>query len=413
MHGIRSLGDDENEDGCGVIYPNLPPKKWSRYILSETCHFLDRLRKPVNETVRRERIVGKDKNRLYPYYGANGQAGWIDDYIFDEELILLAEDGGFFGSSIRCIAYKITGKTWVNNHAHVLRPREGFDIDFIYYSLMIRPDIKDLVSGNTRDKLNQKIASEISIFAPALSEQQRIASVIETKLKSVEKAKQAAEEQLKAADALQEAYLREVFGFDKLPQGWKWKKIGNCCSIINGSTPKTSIDKYWGGNIIWVTPKDLGRNKTKYIADSDRKITQSGYDSANTNLIPPQSIVLSTRAPIGYIAMNNVELCTNQGCKGIIPDKLVYPDFVFYYLCFSKNELDELGSGSTFKELSTESLKHFFIPLPPLTEQKRIVNIIETKFKSVEKTQQLLNQQLSYINAFPPAILRQAFNGEL
>jgi type I restriction enzyme S subunit len=181
----------------------------------------------------------------------------------------------------------------------------------------------------------------------------------------------------------------------QLPPGWEWKRLGDICNIVNGSTPKTGIDEYWNGNIIWVTPTDLGKNTSKYVSNSERKITDEGYSSANTNLLPVKSIVLSTRAPIGYIAINNVEVCTNQGCKGIIPCPGVFTDYIYYYLKLNKDELDSLGSGSTFKELSTESLKSYMILLPPIAEQRRIAAIIDAKLAVIEKTKKAAEEQLA------------------
>jgi type I restriction enzyme S subunit len=387
-----------------VSYPTFPPKKWSKYTLSETCCFLDSSRKPVNEAARRERTNEKNKTKLYPYYGANGQAGWIDDYIFNEELILLAEDGGFFGSTIRPIAYKIAGKTWVNNHAHVLRPKKDFDIDFIYYSLMLRPDIKDLVAGNTRDKLNQKTASGILIFAPPLPEQKRIANTIETKLKALEKVKQAAEEQFKAAESLQGAYLREVFEFDDLPEGWEWVRLEEIATIIAGQSPKS---------ITYNNEKDgLPFYQGKADFGSISPIPKT-WCNAPIRIAKQGDILLSVRAPVGPTNMANEECCIGRGLYAIRANTNVDRRCLITYFKLFEAKISKMGSGSIFQAITAKDIKNLTIPLPPLDEQKRIANIIETKFNSLEKTKQLFNQQLSYINALPGAILRKAFNGEL
>jgi len=193
---------------------------------------------------------------------------------------------------------------------------------------------------------------------------------------------------------------------------WKTVRLGDYCSVVNGSTPKTAIEEFWNGKIIWITPTDLGKNKGKYIYDSERKITESGYNSANTNLIPKNSIILSTRAPIGHIAINSSEVCTNQGCKGIIPNGKLNVDFLYHYLKNNKEELNNLGSGSTFKELSTNSLLSFNIPLPPIDEQKCIVKIIEKKLNAIEKAKTVIEKQKLLLNDLSSSILRKAFNGE-
>ena len=122
--------------------------------LAEVCEFLDHKRVPVEES---KRISGS-----YPYYGANGIQGWVNDFIFDENLVLLAEDGGHFGSKTKPIAYKIFGKSWVNNHAHVLKPKSHCNIDYLHHVLRYY-DVSPYINGATRPKLTKSNASEIPI----------------------------------------------------------------------------------------------------------------------------------------------------------------------------------------------------------------------------------------------------------
>ncbi|MBA7560164.1 hypothetical protein ES708_01785 [subsurface metagenome] len=187
------------------------PDGWRWVRLGEVCEFLDSQRVPVNDEERQQRIAGRSSSSLYPYYGANGQVGWIDDYIFDEPLILLAEDGGFFGSPERPVAYKIIGKSWVNNHAHVLRPRNGVDFDFCLHALAIRPDIGTMVTGNTRPKLNQEIAAQIPIPLPSLVEQKRIAAMLNERMEAVGEIVQTIQQELDAINGLPAAFLRRAF----------------------------------------------------------------------------------------------------------------------------------------------------------------------------------------------------------
>jgi type I restriction enzyme S subunit len=137
--------------------------------LGDVCEFLDHKRKPVTEGLR--------ASGPYPYYGANGQQGWIDDFLFDEPLVLLAEDGGHFGSTTKPIAYKIQGKTWVNNHAHVLRPLPECDIDYLAHVLSFF-DVSKFINGSTRPKLTKGNAENIRIPLPSLSKQRRLAQLL-------------------------------------------------------------------------------------------------------------------------------------------------------------------------------------------------------------------------------------------
>ncbi len=192
--------------------PDQPlPDGWRWVKLGEVVEFLDYKRKPVSEAERAKRNEGKGIHGLYPYYGANGQAGWIDSYLFDEPLILLAEDGGAFGSADTPIAYKIEGKTWVNNHAHVLRPIDGIDMEYCLAAIAIRPDLVHFATGSTRPKLNQSMATQIPFPLAPFPEQQHIAATLKDQMAAVEKARMAAEESLTTINALPAALLRRAF----------------------------------------------------------------------------------------------------------------------------------------------------------------------------------------------------------
>jgi type I restriction enzyme S subunit len=140
---------------------------WTTHTIGQCCEVLDHKRIPLNDE-EREKMVGD-----IPYYGANGLLDYVDDFIFDEDLILLAEDGGYFDEyATRPIAYRVVGKSWVNNHAHVLRARRDFDPDFIFYSIEHK-NILPFISGGTRSKLNQKELRKIEITVPAIETNRR------------------------------------------------------------------------------------------------------------------------------------------------------------------------------------------------------------------------------------------------
>lgn len=162
--------------------------------LGNLVEFLDHLRVPVTE---KDRIPGD-----YPYYGANGQLGTINKYLFDEPLVLLAEDGGHFGEPFKSIAYKVTGKHWVNNHAHVLRPNESIDIDFLFRHLQFY-DVTPFIAGTTRAKLNKAQASKIPLILPPIKIQKRIIAILDKA--------DALRQKRKQAIALLDEFLRSTF----------------------------------------------------------------------------------------------------------------------------------------------------------------------------------------------------------
>lgn len=156
-------------------------------------------------------------------------------------------------------------------------------------------------------------------------------------------------------------------------------KLGEIATIVNGATPSTSdIDNY-DGDIVWLTPKDLSDQDVKYISKGNRNITQKGYDSCSTQMIPPYNILMSSRAPIGLLAINQTECCTNQGFKNIVVDKSICDaDFMYYYLKYNIRQIESLGSGTTFKEVSKQSLEKYEVKLPSLQEQRDIAALLST-----------------------------------
>ena len=196
---------------------------------------------------------------------------------------------------------------------------------------------------------------------------------------------------------------------DKLPAGWKWAKLGDVCEIISGSTPKTNVAAYWNGTITWITPTDMGKLTTKYISSSQRTITQTGYASCSTKLIPAGAVIMSTRAPIGHLGIASVPLCTNQGCKTFVPGADVDTEFLYFSLLTHMEDIQALGSGSTFQEVSKTKLSKFEICLPSLCEQQRIAGILNEQMAYVEKARKAAEEILEAAQALPGAFLRQVF----
>lgn len=153
-------------------------------------------------------------------------------------------------------------------------------------------------------------------------------------------------------------------------------KLGEVCKVLSGSTPKREKAEYWGGAIPWVTPKEISRLASPYLWDSVEKITEKGFRSCSTAMLPAGSLLLSSRAPIGLLAINKVPVCTNQGFKSLIPSQEIDVEYLYYYLKKNVNSLQAKGNGATFKELSKPTVEDFQIVLPPLDDQKRIAHLL-------------------------------------
>ena len=159
---------------------------------------------------------------------------------------------------------------------------------------------------------------------------------------------------------------------------WPVATVGEVCEVVSGATPRTGKPEFWDGNVPWVTPKDLSELGQKHLSDTPRKITKAGLKSCSARMLPAQSVLFSSRAPIGLVAINTLPVCTNQGFKSLVPRfDLVSPDFLFWWLKAQEKHVQNKGRGATFKEVSKKIVEDLQIPLPPLAEQKRIVGILD------------------------------------
>lgn len=179
----------------------------------------------------------------------------------------------------------------------------------------------------------------------------------------------------------------------EIPEDWTIEKIASLFTIETGTTPSTKEKKYWEeGTIHWITPTDLSKLNNMYAGDSARKITPVALRDNNLTLLPRGSLILSTRAPVGYVAIIEQQATFNQGCKGLIPkdSNTTYPEFYYYYLLYQRTMLRNLSGGSTFKELSKAMLEAFQVACPPLPEQKQIAEILSTVDTTIQKVNEAI-----------------------
>jgi len=191
--------------------------------------------------------------------------------------------------------------------------------------------------------------------------------------------------------------------------GWERKALSKVCyKITQGGTPDTSNSSFWNRQIQWLTPVEMGKNNFRFIGSSLRQLTEKGLQNCSSDLLPINSIIISTRAPIGHLMINSKEMAINQGCKGIIPDKSTDHNFLYYILSTSKQKLLDLGAGNTFKELSYISLKNFYLDFPSYKEQQRIADC----FSSIDEFVLSLAQSIDALKEHKKGLMQQLFPTE-
>lgn len=166
---------------------------------------------------------------------------------------------------------------------------------------------------------------------------------------------------------------------------WIKVRIEDIGEVVGGSTPSTKNDKYYGGDIAWITPKDLSNFDGRFISSGERNITEAGLESCSARLLPKHTVLFTSRAPIGYIAIASNDLATNQGFKSIIPNEKIDYLFLYYLLKYNKDKIESVGSGTTFKEVSGASMKKIEVRIPQdKREQKRIAAILSSLDDKIE-----------------------------
>lgn len=184
-------------------------------------------------------------------------------------------------------------------------------------------------------------------------------------------------------------------------------KLGEVCTIVSGSTPKTSVTSYWDGNIKWITPAELNED-TFYIMDSVRHITEEGKEKTGLSYLPTGTVILSSRAPIGKTAIAGCKMCCNQGFKNLICSDAIYNEYLYFFLKSKTDYLNSLGRGATFKEISKSIVESIEIPLPEVKQQKEIAE----KFKKLEQLISLRKQQLAKLDELVKAQFANMFEND-
>ncbi len=262
---------------------------------------------------------------------------------------------------------------------------------------------------------------------PTIQEQQSIATYLDQKCSEIDELITLQEEMITKLQSYKQSVITEAVtkGLDKnvplkdsgiawigeIPEYWEVIKTKNAFKIISGATPKTDNMTYWDGEIIWITPADY-KTEDRIIKSGKRNITLAGLNSCGTSIVPENSIIFSKRAPIGLVAINVVPLCTNQGCISCIPKSFVSSKY-FYYLMSVLTEWFELfGSGTTFKELSTNNFANFSLSQPPLSEQQSIADYLDQKCSEIDALISIKKQKIEKLKDYKKSLIFECVTGK-
>ena len=196
----------------------------------------------------------------------------------------------------------------------------------------------------------------------------------------------------------------------EIPAGWEDCEIKDIAEVVNGATPLTTNPDNYGNAIIWITPNDLSNQKSKFVSCGERSITQNGYDSCSTTLMPAGSVLMSSRAPIGLMAIAEVELCTNQGFKNFVPFDMTDNYFIYYYVKEHMSQVEQLGAGTTFREVSRDTILKF--PILKISDRELYSKWYE-HIDSICKEQKNLLLQTRNLTHLRDSLLPMLMNGQV
>ena len=436
------------------ILPELP-KGWVWAKLENCVDILDSQRVPINSKEREKR-----KGNI-PYYGATGQVGWIDDFIFDEELILLGEDGAPFLDPYKPKAYIIRSKSWVNNHAHVLRAIFNLTTNAMLCYYLNIFDFHNYVTGTTRLKLNQSPMRQIPIPLPPLSEQHRIVNKIEelfTKLdagvdalkkikiqlkryrqavlknafegKLTQQWREAHKEELEPASVLlekiKEQRKKESKGkfielppiatseLPELPEGWVWTRLGEISIKIHYGYTARAKENNVGPKLLRIT--DIQNNSVNWnlvpyckIENFEREkylLNEGDLVFARTGATVGKSFLIKGDVPEAVFASYLIRTIINNS----ISKKYV---FQFFQSNFYWDQIQKAKVGVGQPNVNAQLLSRLLIPLSPLPEQHQIVAEIERRLSVADQLEKVVEQSLKQAERLRQSILKRAFEGKL
>lgn len=354
--------------------------KWKKVKLGDVCSLYQPKTIPTKEL--------KDDMPYY-VYGANGIIGKYHSYNHIDSEIAIACRGA------TCGTVNITlPKSWITGNAMVAHIESNeLSFKYLFYALS-NANMKNVITGAAQPQITRSNLKDLEIPLPPMEEQKKIAARLDAVSDLLAKQKQLLSEQ----DNLIQSTFYDMFEPIYLSQkSAAWKKIGKLARVVGGSTPKTSVADYWDGSLNWFTPAELDNNSW-YVYSSQRKITTAGVQSCHLEKQPADTVILSSRAPIGKLAIAKQEFYCNQGFKNIICGKKLNSVWLYHLLMYNVDYLQSLGKGATFKEISKTIVEDIKIPVPSIELQQKFAAIAEqiesekSKIKSViAETQTLFN----------------------
>lgn len=271
-------------------------------------------------------------------------------------------------------------------------------------------------NGTAQPNLAAGSLRKFELPSPSLAEQHRIVDILDEQFSRLDAALVSICNVRAKAVSLRRSLLHAAFSgefSEGSASSWQRATLGQSCKVVSGATPKTTDPSNWNGDIAWLTPADLSKNKSQVVSQGERFITRTGLESCSARLFPAGSVMFTSRAPIGYVAIAGQEMCTNQGFKTAVPGDAIQSKFLYWQLLHLTPEIRSRASGTTFLEISGRGFAATEISIPPLDVQAAIVNVIEEQTSRLNAALIVADQLEGRIAAERRSLLHSAFTGAL
>ena len=322
----------------------------------------------------------------------------------------------------------------LNSGIFVLKQRKITFVQNYLYWYLVSPLLIDYNSyinsgGTTIMHLYQNVFERFPLLIPPFNEQQRIANYLDEKCGEIDALIGLQGQMIEELKTYKQSIITEAVtkglnhnaklvpsGIDwigEIPEGWKVFALKWLMELYAGATPKSDNEKFWDGDIPWITPADY-KTEDIFVSGGRRNISQKGLESCATTILPKGSIIFSKRAPIGLVAINSEPLCTNQGCIGcIVNQSRALNKYYYYTLSIFKEQFELYGSGTTFKEISATKFADFIVPVPPLLEQQEIVRYLDDKCSEIDKLIDVKQQKIEKLKDYKKGVIYEAVTGKI
>ena len=318
----------------------------------------------------------------FPIYGASGLLGFVDFYHRQEEYIGIVKDGAGVGR-----AMLLPARSSCIGTMQYLIPNQNVTAHYLYYAIQ-NMNLAKYNTGATIPHIYFRDYKRESIPKRSIQEQE----IISEKIDKVENIIKIKREQLSHLDDLVKSQFIEMFGgYSLRDRKLDWVKIKAVAEVVGGSTPKTDRAEYWDGGFNWVTPAEL-KEDDYIVTKTQRTLTEDGINSCSLRRLPIGTVLLSSRAPIGKVAIAGIEMYCNQGFKNLICSRELNPLYIYALLKYNSNYLNSLGRGATFKEISKSIVENIYIPVPEIDRQNEFARFVEQTDKSKFRIKQSLEK---------------------